>query len=126
LMVQVPLAAMVPSVREIVRGAVRVSVPPLQAAEVDEATVRPAGRISEKETPVKEVPAFGFVNVKVSVLVVPVPMDVGAKLLERFGTVGRAQPVKVTSSMRSSPVAFWAPTALIRNVVVPVPVAGAA
>ena len=106
LIVQVPLAAIVPLVSAIVRGAVRVSVPPLQAAEVADATVRPEGRISEKETPVKEVPVFGFVNVKVSVLVVPVPIEIGEKLLERFGAVGRAQPVKVTSSIRSSPLAF--------------------
>ena len=105
LIVHVPLAAMVPPVREIVRGDVSVNVPP-QAAVVDEVTVSPEGRMSVKETPVSEVSVLGFVSVKVSVAVLPVPMEVGEKLLERFGTVGSAQPAKVTSSMRNSPLVF--------------------
>ena len=122
---QVPFAAIVPAEREIVRGAVVVSVPPPQAEDVEEETVNPDGKTSLNETPVKELPELGLVSVKVSVLVFPVPMEVGEKLLERFGTVGRVQPVKVTSSMWNSALVFCAPTAFIRNVVVLVPVEGA-
>jgi hypothetical protein len=89
-----------------VRGAVVVKVPAVQAAVDAEATVNPAGRTSENETPVKDVVVFGFVIVKVNVLVLPVPMEVGEKLLERLGTVGRAQPVKTILSRRTVEVVF--------------------
>ena len=125
-MVQVPLIASVPPEREIVRGEVVVRVPPLQADEEEDETVKPVGKTSVNETPVRELPVLGLVSVNVSVLVLPVPMEVGEKLLERFGTVGRVQPVKVTSSMWNSALVFCAPTALMRNVVVLVPVVGAA
>jgi hypothetical protein len=46
--VQVPLAAIVPPVSEMVRGEVRDSVPPEQADAVEEETVKPEGSTSEK------------------------------------------------------------------------------
>ena len=120
-----PLAASVPPESEMVLGEVRVKVPVVQTVAVPDVTVNPAGKTSVKETPFKDVVALGFVSVNVSVLVLSVPMDVGEKLLERVGTVGRAQPVNVTSSRCTSAFVFCAPTALIRNVVVLVPVVGA-
>lgn len=124
LIVQVPVAAIVPPEREIVRGDVVVSVPPLQADEEEVATVRPEGRTSEKETPVNDVLVLGFVNVNVNVLALPVPMLVGEKLLERVGTVGRGQPVMVILSSPSEAFGLLdgAPKALILKVVVLVPV----
>src|SRR5260221_4089095 len=86
LIVHVPLAAIVPPESEIVRGEVRVKVPAVQAVEVPDVTVKPDGSTSLNETPVKAVVVLGFVSVNVSVLVLPVPMEVGEKLLERFGT----------------------------------------
>src|SRR5262245_22140389 len=71
-MVHVPLAASVPPEREIVRGEVSVSVPVVQAVDVPDVTVRPEGRTSEKETPVRAVVVFGLASVNVSVLVLPV------------------------------------------------------
>ena len=89
-------------------------------------TVSPEGRTSLNETPLRTAPVLGLVSVKVSVEVLPVPMEVGAKLLERFGTVGSVHPENVTSSIWNSALLFCAPTALIRNVVVLVPVEAAA
>ena len=51
-------------------AAVVVNVPPHWGAE-ESVTVRPAGRVSEKATPVSAVVAFGFVMVKVNVVVLP-------------------------------------------------------
>lgn len=70
LIVQEPLAAIVPPERAIVRGAVVVSVP-LQAEDDAEATVKPAGKTSEKETPVNEVAVLGLLSRNVNVLVLP-------------------------------------------------------
>ena len=127
MIVQVPLAAMVPPLRAIVRGDVIVRVPVPQAAEEEEETVKPEGRTSVNETPVKEVPVLGFVSVNVSVLVLPVPMDVGEKLLERFGTVGRGQPLITMLSRSTVDVAFagFLVSAWIVNRVVLLPVVAA-
>jgi hypothetical protein len=76
-----------------VRGVLVVSVPVVQAVAEEDATVNPAGKISVKETPVRDVALFGFVRVKVRVLVEFLPIDVGEKLFARFGAVGRAQPL---------------------------------
>jgi len=103
-MVQVPLAAMVPPEREMVLGEVLVSVPVVQAVEVPDVIVKPSGKTSVKETPVKELVELGFVSVNVSVLVLPVEIVVGEKLLDRVGTVGRAQPVMVMPSRYIVPV----------------------
>lgn len=65
----------------------------------------PVGSTSVNETPGKAV-VFGFVSVNVNALVLPVEIVLGEKLLERLGTVGRAQPVNVTSSMRTSALEF--------------------
>ena len=123
LMVQVPLAAMVPPESEMVRGEVVVNVPVVQAVAEPEATVKPAGSTSENETPVKA-EVLGLVSVKVNVLVLPVPMLVGEKLLERFGTVGRGQPVMVMLSRPTEAFGLLdaAPIALILKVVVLLPV----
>jgi hypothetical protein len=104
LIVQVPLAAIVPPEREMVLGEVLVSVPVVQAVEEPDVTVKPSGRTSVNETPVKDVVALGFASVNVSVLVLPVPIEVGEKLLERVGTTGRVQPVMVMPSRYMVPV----------------------
>ena len=104
LIVHVPLAAMVPSESEMVLGEVVVNVPVVQAVVDAEVTVRPTGRTSENETPVKDVVVLGFVIVNVSVLVPPVEIVLGEKLLVRLGTVGRRQPVMVMPSRYIVPV----------------------
>lgn len=68
LRVQVPAAAIDPPDRAIVSGATVMSVPP-HWLEVEEATVKPAGRVSMNATPFRAVPAFGLVMVKVRVVV---------------------------------------------------------
>lgn len=65
----------------------------------------PVGSTSVNETPGKAV-VFGFVSVNVNALLLPVEIVFGEKLLERLGTVGRAQPVNVTSSIRTSAPVF--------------------
>lgn len=111
LIVQEPLAASVPPEREIVLGAVVVNVPVVHAVVELDTTVSPAGKTSLKETFGKDVVVFGLVMVNVRTLVVPVPMEVGAKLFERFGTVGRGQPVMSMLSKYIVAVAFCAPAA---------------
>lgn len=127
MIVHVPLNASVPPLKEIVLGAVTVSVPPLQAETVEEETVSPAGRTSEKETPVRDVPVLGFVNKNDSVLVLPVPMEFGVKLFDRFGTVGRGQPVITMLSRYTVDVAFalFLVSAWMVNLVVLLPVEAA-
>jgi hypothetical protein len=68
LKVQLLLAAIKPPLNTIVSGAVTVKVPP-HCAEVELATVNPAGKVSANATPVRIVPAFGFVIVKLNVVV---------------------------------------------------------
>ena len=104
LIVQVPLAAMVPPESEMVLGEVLVSVPVVQAVEVPDVTVKPSGRTSVNETPVNAVVVLGLVSVKVNVLELPVEMVLGEKLLLSVGTVGRAQPVMVMPSRYIVPV----------------------
>ena len=116
---------MVPPEREMVLGEVVVNVPVVQAVVDAEVTVKPDGRTSENETPVNDVVVLGFVIVNVNVLVLPVPIEVGEKLLERSGTVGAGQPVKVILSRPTEALLSLAPLKVIRNVVVPVPVAEA-
>lgn len=127
LIVQVPLAAIVPPERVIVRGEVVVRMPPLQADEEEEETVRPEGKTSENEIPLNEVPVLGFVSVNVSVLVVPAPMEVGEKLLESVGTEGRAQPVITMLSSSNVDVGFagFLVSAWMVNLVVLLPVVAA-
>lgn len=103
LIVQVPLAAIVPPESEMVRGEVLVNVPVVQTVVEPDVTVSPEGSTSENETPAKA-EVLGFVSVNVSVLVLPVPIEVGEKLLERFGTVGLGQPVKVILSRKTEEV----------------------
>ena len=58
----------------------------------------PVGSTSVNARPLRAV-AFGFVSVNVSVLVLPVPSDVGEKLLDMVGTMGRGQPDMMISSI---------------------------
>ena len=97
------LAASVPPVKVIVLGAVVPSVP-AQVAVEPVATVRPAGSVSLKATPVS--PAeLGLVSVKVSVLLPPSVTGLVAKDLVIVGGTGTAQPLKVTlSALRSAPL----------------------
>ena len=87
LIVQLPLAASVPPESEIVLGEVVVSVPP-HAAEDELETVKPDGSTSENETPVRAFPELGLLIVNVSVLVLPVLIEVGEKDLESVGGLG--------------------------------------
>jgi len=67
--VQLPLAAIEPPVSEMTPvAAVVVNVPPHCAVE-ESATVKPAGKVSENATPVSAVVVFGFVIVKLNVVV---------------------------------------------------------
>ena len=122
MIVQVPLGASVPPEKEMVRGAVVVSVPPHVDKEREE-TVNPEGNMSLNEIPPKEL-VLGLVIMKVSVLVFPVPIEVGKKLLERFGTVGSAQPVITMLSRYTVDVALalFLVSAWMVNLVVLLPV----
>jgi hypothetical protein len=108
-----------------VRGAVVVSIPPHVDKERDE-TVNPEGNTSLNETPPKGL-VLGLVSVKARVLVLPVPIEVGKKLLERFGTVGREQPVITMLSRYTVDVAFalFLVSAWMVNLVVLLPVVAA-
>ena len=66
--VQVPLAAIVAPVNDMLPGAVVVKVPPHCEAE-ELATVRPEGTVSVNATPVNAVPVFRLVIVNVNVVV---------------------------------------------------------
>jgi hypothetical protein len=68
----IALAARVPPLNVIVLGAVVVTEPPLHSGVGPElATVTPAGNVSVKLIPVRPLPAFGLVMVKVSEVVPP-------------------------------------------------------
>src|SRR5262249_47962613 len=69
LRLQEVLVGRVRRLREIMSGAVVVRVPPPQTVELPLATVRPAGKVSVKATPVNAVVVFGFDNVNVNTLV---------------------------------------------------------
>ena len=84
------------------------------------------GRSSVKFTlDIEVVP--GLVMMKVSVLVFPLPIEVGEKLLERFGTVGREQPVITILSRYTVDVALalFLVSAWMVNLVVLLPVTAA-
>jgi hypothetical protein len=74
-----PLAAMEPPLREIeVSPATGLKVPPQEFVAFGvAATSVPAGNESVKATPVRVVPAFGFVIVKVNVLTPPTAIGSG-------------------------------------------------
>ena len=97
LIAHVPLAANEPPESAIVRGIVVVRVPP-QAAELPDDTVRPAGKTSLKFTPLNAEAELGLATENVNVLVEPVPMLAGEKLLERVGGSGSKQPLITISS----------------------------
>ena len=103
MIIHVPPSAIVPPDREMVLGEVLVNVPMIHAVAEPDVTVRPSGRTSENETPSKVV-VLGFVIVNVNVLVLPVPIAAGKKLLDRLGTVGRRQPLIVMPSRYMVPV----------------------
>jgi hypothetical protein len=91
LKVQLPLAATLPALSAIVLGFVVVNVPPHCALE-DVATVRPAGNVSLKATPLSATVVLGLVTVKVKVVVPFILMVDAPKLLL---TVGGATTVTV-------------------------------
>jgi hypothetical protein len=97
LTVQEAPAASVPPLNEIVCVAVVNSVPP-HCDENPVGTVRPAGRVSVKFTPVKATPVFGFERVNVNVDVAPTATGFGVNVLLMVAGVGDPQPVKVTLS----------------------------
>lgn len=68
---QLPLAAMVPPLNEIRLGEVVVNVPEQKGVGPAVGTVKPAGNVSVKATPVSAVVVFGFVTVMVRTLVPP-------------------------------------------------------
>ena len=105
MIVQLALAASDPPDSEIVLGEVVEAVPPqVFVAAEPVGTVRPEGKTSENETPVKAVPVLGLAIVNVSVLVLPVTTEVGEKFFEMVGTVGLGQPVILTVSRNISVV----------------------
>jgi hypothetical protein len=87
--VQVPLAAMVPpeKLTDVLPAAgAKVGEPqPVAVAFGVAATCRPAGNVSVKAMPVRVVPTFGFVIVKVSVLVPPTAIGFGENALAMLG-----------------------------------------
>src|SRR5688500_10826803 len=94
-MVQEALAAkLAPLKLMLEEPAVAVTVP-LQVLDnpLGVATTSPLGRVSEKDTPLRALPALGLARLKVSVLVSPSAIDAGEKLLESVGASGRRQPV---------------------------------
>ena len=121
---QVPLAASAPPLKEIVLGAVVVSVPP-HCDEDPEAIVSPEGKESVKVTPVKSTPTskFGLVSVKVSVETPLTATGLGEKALVICGGLGTAQPVTLTLSRSILLLPEFAPNALILKDVVVEPVA---
>src|SRR5258708_3061671 len=96
--VQVPLAAIVPpeKLSDVLPAAgAKVGAPqPVVVALGVAATCRPAGNESVNATPVRAVPAFGLVIVKVSVLTPPTAIGFGEKALAMLG--GEMPPMIVT------------------------------
>ena len=131
-MVQLAFAESVAPLRLIVEvPSVAVVVPPVREPDVQEGAVNPlgvainspVGNTSEKPTPVNAaVPGFARVNRKV--LVPPWIIGFVKKLFERVGSVrtGFAQPETTTSSRYTVEADLLAPTALMRNADVAVPV----
>ena len=87
---QVPLAAIVPPLKDIEAApALAVTVPPqfvvvfgVAATTIDPGEV---GKVSLKDTPVRAVPEFGLVMVKVNVLTPPTAIGSGEKFFEMLG-----------------------------------------
>jgi hypothetical protein len=71
---QVPPAASVPPLNEIMLGEVVVTVPP-QMEALPVGTVIPAGKVSVNDTPVSGSAAFGLVRVKLSEVICPTWID---------------------------------------------------
>src|SRR6185436_1906959 len=96
--------------------AVVVSVPPHWAIE-ELATVRPAGRVSEKATPLSAVIAFGFVMVKFNVVVLPNTILAAPKALLMVGeatTATVSEPI-LLASLISNTFAFGSAMAVLRR-----------
>ena len=120
--VQVPPAAIVPSEKEIEASAAagaKVGVPqPLVFAPVGLATciwLGVIGKVSLKFTPVKAMPAFGLVMVKVRMDVPPARIGSGAKF---FAILGGATTVRVSVAIFPVPP-FVEFTALVELVYTP-------
>jgi hypothetical protein len=104
LKVQEPLAGIVPPLRiklPLPATAVNVPAPQLPVRPFGVEITTPAGNVSLKPTPVNAVEAFGLVMVKLSVLVPPTAMLVGAKDLV---IVGAAMPATVRVAVAVKPV----------------------
>src|SRR5262249_44911179 len=71
---QVPLAASVPPLNEIILGEVAVTVPP-QTLALPVGTVNPAGNVSVKAMPVSGSAALGLLIVKLSEVICPTWID---------------------------------------------------
>ena len=83
--VHVALGAMLAPLKAITPVPLVVFSVPLQRATDDVATVNPAGKVSLNATPVKVTVVFGFVMVKVNVVLLPNGMLATAKLLLMVG-----------------------------------------
>ena len=90
-------AASDPPLKEIELGAVVVRVPP-HGVELPPATVKPAGSVSVKATPLKAAPVFGLVTVKVRVDVAFTATGSGENAIIIVGGLGTLQPVIVILS----------------------------
>ena len=66
-------------------------------------TTTPAGRVSVKPMPLSDVPAFGFVIVKLRALVPLRAMLAGVKLLAIVGGAGAVATVRFASPMELLP-----------------------
>jgi len=113
LKVQFPPAAIVPPVNAITPvPAVVVNVPPPHCAVEVVATVKPAGSVSDTATPLNAMLVFGFVIVKVSV-VVPATGIVAAP--NAFMIVGGASTVsvRVAGVLFAPPLVVNAPAGIV-------------
>lgn len=114
--VQVPPAATDPPVSEIVFVPVIVNVPPPQVLDVPLTTVRPVGSTSVTATPLSATVAFGFVIVKLRLVVAPNAMFGAPKALLIVGgattvivAVLLAVPVPPLAALTAPVVLFLTP-----------------
>ena len=90
LKVQAPLAAIVAPVSTMLcdtATAVIVPLPHVPVSPLGVDTVNPAGKESEKATPLRAMDSLGLVIVKMSIVEPPSPMDAAANDMAMFGGV---------------------------------------
>ncbi len=98
------LAASVPPLKEMVRGAVVESVPPHCDDDPVE-TLKPLGNVSVKAIPLRDKALLGLVNVNVNVEFAPAATGLGEKDLLRVAEEGAPHPVNLMlSRLRSAPL----------------------